>query len=286
MVLTGGFMLAEVVGGIASGSLALLADAGHMLTDAGALLLAWLGFRWGRRAADPARTYGYHRLEVLAAFTNGIALVAIVVWIAVEAVRRLLAPVEVLGGLMFWVAVLGLAVNLGSFAVLHGADRDNLNIRGALVHVAGDLLGSVAAVAAAAVIHFTGWMPIDPLLSLLVAAVMLRGAVYIIRRSGHVLLEGTPEGLDIEDLRTGLGRAVPELENVHHIHAWSLSAERRLVTLHAAVREGSDHSAVLAAVKAHLADAHGVGHSVVQLEPRHCPDETDGDGRHARNGRP
>lgn len=281
MVLTGAFMVVEIAGGLYTGSLALLADAGHMLTDAAALLLAWLGFRLGRRAADPERTYGYHRLEVLAAFVNGIALVGIVLWIVIEAIKRLLTPVEVLGTPMLVVAVLGLLVNLGSFLILHGGDRDNLNIRGAVVHVLGDMLGSVAAIAAAAIIMATGWMPIDPILSLVAAGLILRGALFVIAKSGHVLLEGTPEGLDIESLRAGLSRAIPEVENVHHIHAWSLSAEQRLVTLHATVRGDSDPTAVLAAVKAHLRAEHGIGHSVVQLEPHACPDEADDRGSKA-----
>ena len=164
MLLTSGFMLAEVVGGVVAGSLALLADAGHMLTDCASLALAWMAFRIGRRPHDARRTYGYHRFQVLAAFVNGLSLIAIVLWIAIEAVRRLLDPVEVLGGLMLVIAVLGLLVNLAAFWILHGGDRANLNIRGAALHVMGDLLGSVAAIVAALVIFWDGWVPIDPLL--------------------------------------------------------------------------------------------------------------------------
>ena len=150
MLLTGGFMLAEVAGGIVAGSLALLADAGHMLTDCASLALAWMAFRIGRRPHDARRTYGYHRFQVLAAFVNGLTLIAIVGWIVIEAVRRLLAPVEVLGGLMLAIAVLGLLVNLAAFWILHRGDRENLNIQGAALHVLGDLLGSVAAIVAGA----------------------------------------------------------------------------------------------------------------------------------------
>ena len=154
MLLTGGFMVAEVAGGIAAGSLALLADAGHMLTDCASLALAWMAFRIGRRPHDARRSYGYHRFQVLAAFVNGIALIAIVGWIVIEAVRRLLAPVEVLGGLMLVIAVLGLLVNLGAFWILHGGDQQNLNLRGAALHVLGDLLGSIAAIAAGLIISW------------------------------------------------------------------------------------------------------------------------------------
>ena len=152
MLLTGGFMAVEVAGGLASGSLALLADAGHMLTDAAALSFAWIAFRLARRPADTRRSYGYHRFQILAAFVNGVVLMAIVAWIAFEALQRLREPVEVLGGLMLAVAGVGLAVNLLSFAILHGGNRENLNVRGALLHVASDLLGSLAAIIAAVVI--------------------------------------------------------------------------------------------------------------------------------------
>ena len=162
--LTGGFMLAELVGGILSGSLALLADAGHMLTDFASLMLAWFAFRIARRPADWKRTYGYDRFSVLAAFVNGLTLFAIAIWIVIEAIRRLSQPVEVLGGLMLWVALAGLVVNIASFWVLTREDSDNLNIRAAALHVAGDLLGSVAAIVASLVILWTGWMPIDDFL--------------------------------------------------------------------------------------------------------------------------
>ena len=272
MLLTGGFMLVEVVGGLLSGSLALLADAGHMLTDFAALALAWLAFRLARRPADSLRSYGYHRAQVLAAFVNGIALVAIVGWIVVEALRRLFAPVEVLGGLMLAVAAVGLLVNLAAFALRHGGDRDNLNMRGAAVHVLGDLLGSAAAILAALVILWTGWMPIDPLLSLLVALLILRSGWLILKKSGHILLEGTPDWLDVGELRAGLIAAVPAVEDVHHVHVWSLTTDHPLITLHAVLRPGADSEANLAAIKAHLSERVGIEHSTVQIEIGTCSD--------------
>src|SRR5690606_32009290 len=156
LCLTGGFMLAELAGGILSGSLALIADSGHMLTDTVALFLAWLGFRLGRRPADARRSFGYSRLEVLAGLLNAMSLFALVGWIAYEAVQRFFSPEQVLAGPMFVVAVLGLVVNLVVFRILSGADADHVNIKGALLHVIGDLLGSVAAIAAALIIWFTG----------------------------------------------------------------------------------------------------------------------------------
>lgn len=266
MVLTGGFMVVEVIGGIAAGSLALLADAGHMLTDAASLAMAWFAFRVSRRPNDHRRTYGYHRFQVLAAFVNAVTLVAIVGWIAYEAVQRFLAPVEVLGGLMLAVAVLGLLVNIAAFAILHGGDRENLNLRGAALHVMGDLLGSIAAIVAAVVIFQTGWMPIDPLLSLLVAGLVLRSAWFILRRSAHILLEGTPEWLDLNELRAALTAAVPAVRNIHHVHAWMLTSERPLMTLHASIDPGADYSDTLMRIHRFLERTYDVSHATVQIE--------------------
>jgi cobalt-zinc-cadmium efflux system protein len=273
MLLIGGFTLAEVAGGILSGSLALLADAGHMLTDTASLALAWAAFRVARRPHDAMRTYGYHRFQVLAAFVNGVTLMAIVGWIGIEAIRRLFSPVEVLGGMMLAVAALGLVVNLVAFAILHGAERQNLNVRGAALHVLGDLLGSLAAIVAALVILWTGWTPIDPLLSLLVAALILRSAWFLVRKSCHVLLEGTPEWLDVAELKVALSHAVPEILDVHHVHAWMLTGERPLMTLHVTVCEGSDHHAVLIAITRFLRSDYGIDHATVQIEPAGCADD-------------
>lgn len=277
MLLTGGFMIAEIVGGILSGSLALIADAGHMLTDAASLALAWLAFRAGRWPADPTRSYGYHRFQVLAAFVNGLTLLAIVAWIGIEAVRRLIAPVEVLPKPMLAIAVLGLLVNLVVFLMLHRGNRHNLNVRGAAAHVMGDLLGSVAAIAVALIILATGWTPIDPLLSILVALLILRSGWDIVRRSAHVLLEGSPEAIDVDRLRAEMREVVPEVEDVHHVHAWSLTQERPLLTLHATVRRDSDHDTVLRAIRSVLHDRFGVEHATVQIENDRCADAHDHD---------
>lgn len=267
LVLTAGFMIAEVVGGLLSGSLALLADAGHMLTDTAALALAWTAFRVSRRPHDARRTYGYHRVQVIAAFVNGLALVLIVGWIGIEAVRRLLNPVEVLGLPMLAVAVLGLAVNLVAFLILHRSSEENLNLQGAAVHVIGDLLGSLAAIIAAAVILATGWTPIDPLLSIAVALLVLRSAWRLIRRSAHILLEGAPEWLDEDELREELVAAVPGVRSVHHVHSWMLTQERPLITLHARVDEGTDQQSVLRAINDFLKRRYDIEHATIQVEP-------------------
>lgn len=272
MLLTGGFMVVEVIGGLVSGSLALIADAGHMATDTAALALAWFAFRLSRRPADPSRSYGYHRGEVLAAFINGIAMIALVVWILVEAIQRLSAPVEVLGGIMLWVAVGGLLINLVAFWLLHSGSKDNLNVRGAAVHVAGDLLGSIGAILAAAIILWTGWTPVDPLLSIAVALLILRSAWMITRQSAHILMEGAPAGLHPADIKADLLQHIPAVEDVHHIHVWSLTQERHLVTLHARIHADADADESLNAVNTRLVDEFHVDHATVQIEKKPCAD--------------
>lgn len=268
-LLTGAFMLVEVAGGLFAGSLALLADAGHMLADVGALVLAYAGIRFGRRPGDPRRTYGYERLEVLAAFVNGLTLVAIATWIMVEAVGRFLSPGPVLSGPMLVVAVVGLVVNLGGVLLLHGLE-ENLNVRGALAHIVGDLLGSLAAIAAALVIRFSGWTPIDPILAVLVALLILRSGFDVVRRSGHILLEGAPEEIDREEIARALAE-LPEIERVQHIHVWSLTSGRVLATLHLRLRPGADARVALLAAKAQLQARFGIAHSTVELDLEHDP---------------
>ncbi|WP_137139076.1 cation diffusion facilitator family transporter [Azospirillum brasilense] len=272
LLMTAGLMVVEVVGGVLSGSLALLADAGHMLTDAAALALAWLAFRLGRRPSDRRRSFGYHRLQVLAAFVNGLSLFLLSAWILWEAAQRLLEPQPVLGGTMMAVAVLGGLGNLVGFWILHRGDRGNLNVRGAALHVLGDLLGSVAAVVAAGIILATGWTPIDPILSVLVALLILRGAWEVVRQSAHILVEGTPVGIDVDELRSALHQAVPAVTDIHHVHVWSLTAERPLLTMHAVVPPGTDRDAVLRDLVETLRGRFGIGHATVQVETGPCPD--------------
>jgi cobalt-zinc-cadmium efflux system protein len=272
-LLTGSFMLAEVAGGLISGSLALLADAGHMLTDFASLALAWLGFRLTRRPADWRRTYGFDRFSVLVAFVNGIALFAIAAWIVVEAVQRLWQPVTVLGGIMLWVALAGLAVNIAGFFILRRGDKSNLNIRAATVHVAGDLLGSVAAVSASIVILGTGWMPIDPLLSIVVALIILRSAWKVVGDSSHILLEGSPAGFDVRAVKEDICKALPFVQDIHHVHAWSISEERPMVTLHANIEAGTDSETAVRKIKQMLAEHFSIAHATVEIEYGECGDD-------------
>ena len=276
LCITGGFTVVEVVGGLITGSLALLADAGHMLTDTAALALAVFAFAISSKPADSQRSYGYHRMQVLAAFVNGLTLLAIVIWILVEAVQRLLDPPEVLGGVMLYIAIAGLLVNVAAFFVLHGGDQHNLNMRGAALHVLSDLLGSVAAIVAAVVIVRTGWMPIDPLLSILVALLILRSAIFIVRKSAHILLEGTPDRLDIAEMKARIMANVPGVVDVHHVHVWGLTQERLMLTMHARFREGCvDWGEQIRAIKALLKRDYAIDHSTIEAETPNCADADD-----------
>ena len=273
LVLTGVFTLVEFAGGIISGSLALLADAGHMLTDTLALGLAAFAFHVSARPADAKRSFGYHRFQIIAAFVNGLTILFIVAWIVFEAIQRLLEPPDVIGGTMLLVAIIGLVVNVVAFVILHGGDQENLNIRGAVLHVMGDLLGSVAAVAGAIVIIRTGWMPIDPILSLLVAALLLRSAWQLTRRSAHILLEGSPEWLDVQEMREKIVATVPAVLDIHHVHVWGLTPQHPILTMHVVLQEAPENpTAIVRRVKETLEAEFGVTHSTIELEVDDCAD--------------
>ena len=267
------FIFIEAAGGLVAGSLALLADAGHMVSDAAALGMSWAALRIGKRPADAVRSYGYRRLEVLVAFVNGCTLFVIAGWIVFEAARRFAAPVPVLGGTMLAVAVAGLVANVAAFFVLNGGNRANLNMRSAWLHVFGDLLGFVVAIVAAGVILWTGWSPIDPILSIFVALLILRSAGGIVKSSAHILLEGTPPGLDLNLLRADLAAAVPAVAEVHHVHAWLLTAEEPLVTLHVRCRPDADPASIIPVINSRLKDRFGIVHSTIQIDPVDCADE-------------
>ncbi|OQM77071.1 cation diffusion facilitator family transporter [Manganibacter manganicus] len=279
--LTGGFMVVEALGGWLTGSLALLADAGHMLTDCLALALAWYAFHLGERPATAQLTYGFGRVKTLVAYTNGIAIFVIALLIVYEAWKRFQAPPLVLGGPMLGVAGIGLVVNIAGFLILHGGDRESLNMRGAILHVLGDLLGSVAAIAAAVVILVTGWTPIDPILSVLVAVLILSTAWRLMRDAAHVLLEGTPPRLDRDDIARDIEKNVPGVREVHHMHVWSLDGSRHMATLHACLDEGVDAHQAVCAIKRRLADQHDIDHATVEPEFGHCADGSHEHGGHA-----
>ncbi len=271
--LTGAFMTVELVGGVIAGSLALIADAGHMLSDFASLTLAWIAFRIARRPADAKRSYGFARFSVLAAFVNGLTLIGIAVWILVEAALRLFEPGEVLAGPMMWIAIAGLAVNILAFFTLHGADQNSLNVRGALLHVIGDMLGSVAAIVAALIIMYTGWMIADPILSALIALIIVRSAWVLVSEAGHILLEGTPPHLDVAKIEADLEAHVDGVLDVHHAHAWSLDGTSSIMTLHARIEENVSGPGVIAAIKSRLQTEHHVGHATIEIETEACAND-------------
>jgi len=266
LLLTGGFMVVEAIGGWWAGSLALLADAGHMLTDTAALALSWYAVRAAQRPATPQRSFGHSRIEILAAFINGVALIAIAAWIVVEAVQRLAAPEPIRSGTMLVVAVFGLLVNIAAFFILSGSRNATLNLRGAFLHVAGDMLGSLAAIVAALVILVSGWTPIDPILSVFVVLLIVRSAWRLVREAWHVLMEGAPRDLDVEALKQDLVRQIPGVMDVHHVHAWLLTPERPLITLHARIAASADHDDVLRLIQERLKRDFGISHATVQVE--------------------
>ena len=273
LVLTATFMVVEVIGGIVSGSLALLADAGHMLTDTMALALAAVAFQVSKRPADSRLTYGYQRFQILAAFVNGLSLLLIVAWILYEAIDRFRNPNEILGNTMLLIAAIGLIVNIIAFAVLHSGDRENLNIRGAALHVAGDLLGSVAAIIAALVIIQTGWTPIDPILSVAVALLILRSAWILVRRSAHVLLEGAPEWLDIDAMQQYIVQRVTSVVGIHHVHVWGMTPQDLMLTMHVRLQDTPDNpTECIRQIKQALKAEYGIGHTTVEIETEDCAD--------------
>ncbi len=274
LALTATFMLVEVVGGILSGSLALLADAGHMLTDTMALALSAIAFRVSSRPADEKRSFGYQRFQILAAFVNGLSLFVVVGWILIEAVQRILNPLVVMGQMMLIVATAGLIINIIVFIVIHGGDQENLNMRGAALHVLGDLLGSVAAITAALVILYTGWMPIDPILSIGVALLIFRSAWHLVKRSGHILLEGAPEWLNVDEMQSKVVAGNPEVKEIHHVHVWGLTPQHPMLTMHVALRQlQSDTTATVRSIKELLRKEYGINHSTIEVECDDCADD-------------
>lgn len=273
LLLTGSFMIVEVIGGVLSGSLALLADAGHMLTDTMALGLAAMAFHVSKRPPDGKLTFGYQRFQILAAFVNGLSLLVIVGWILFEAAHRFLSPNPILGETMLVVAAAGLVVNIACFAVLHSGDKDNLNIRGAALHVAGDLLGSVAAIVAALVVIYTGWTPIDPILSVAVAGLILRSAWTLVKRSAHILLEGAPEWLNVRAMQERIVDVVPGVDEIHHVHIWGLTPQQLMLTMHISLScDVGRQSEVLREVKEFLRREYGIGHATIEVDVDGCAD--------------
>lgn len=276
LALTSVMLVVEAVGGWISGSLALLADAAHMLVDASALLFAWLGAVFARRPADARRSFGYARLEVLVGYTNALTQVFLVGWIVFEAIHRFLAPAPILSGTMLAVALAGLVVNLVVLKVLGGHHHDDVNTAGARLHVLGDLLGSVGAVGAALLVRFFDWLWADPLISVVVAVLILNSAVRLLRRCAHILLEGVPEGAEVALVASALEREAEGVHDVHHVHVWQLSGGHRIATLHARLQEGAAPEQAIRSIQAVLRVRFAVMHATVQIEGAHCAQVTCG----------
>jgi cobalt-zinc-cadmium efflux system protein len=273
--ITAGFMIAEAIGGWLAGSLALIADAAHMLADAGALAMSYGAVRAARRPVSDVMSYGHHRWQVLAAFVNGLALLLLSSWIVFEAAHRLVSPAAIQARTMMTVAALGIAANVLSYLVLSRGER-TLNVRSALLHVAADILGNIGALVAGLLILLTHWTPIDPILSMITAILIVRGGYRITRESAHILLEGTPTAFDAAEVERQIKAAVPTVTAVHHIHAWSLNDERQMLTLHVVVREGADTIACLAGVQGTLRTRLNILHATVQIETVACGDDCSG----------
>ena len=264
--LTGLFMVAETAGGLLSGSLALLADAGHMFTDVAALALSLGAMSLARRPPSPGKTYGYVRLEILAALVNGAALLVIAGFITWEAWERLGEPVAVDAGILLGVAGAGLLVNVAGAWLLHGHADSSLNVRGAYLHVLGDLLGSIGALLAGGIILLTGWYPADPLISVVIALLILVSAWRLVREATDVLLEAAPAHVDVDELRKELA-AVPGLQDVHDLHVWTLTSGFVALSGHGVIDDPARHAGVLADIQERVR-RFGIGHITFQLEQR------------------
>ncbi|MEA3404254.1 MAG: cation diffusion facilitator family transporter [Pseudomonadota bacterium] len=265
-VITASYMMVEIIGGLWVNSIALVADGVHMMTDALALAVAWWGFHMGQKPATERMTFGFQRFQILTAFVNGFTLLLIVGGIAVMAIHRFLEPQEVMGKEMFIIALIGLFNNLLVFWILHSGDQNNMNMRGATLHFLGDTLGSVAVIGGAILIYYTGWMPIDPILSLIMVVIIGVGAYRLTKESAHVLLEGVPAGYEIQCIKEDLERHFDYLTSVHHIHLWAISEEQVVMTLHAKTDLAHINDETLSVIKQYLLDEHKVHHVTLQLE--------------------
>lgn len=270
--LAASYMLAEVIGGLLTGSLALLADAGHMLSDVAALTLSLFALWLAQRPATDERTFGWHRVEILAALANGVALVAIALVVVIEAVGRLGAPPEVQGGPMLLIATGGLLVNLASLAVLHGGREGSLNLRGAWLHVLSDALGSVGAMAAGAGLLLFGWRWADPAASIAIAILVAGSAGQLLRETVAVLLEASPRHIDVAEVRDALA-AVPGVLSVHDLHVWTITSGLVSLSCHVQSEEDVKDPELLAELQQLLRRRFAIDHATIQLEPEHFEEE-------------
>jgi cobalt-zinc-cadmium efflux system protein len=271
LLATSTFVVIEIVAGIRAHSLALLSDAGHNFTDALALGLAWLGFYLQSKPADETKTFGYHRAAVLSAFVNALTLVALSVWILYESVLRLNSPQAVNESVMFAIACLGLLMNGGIMLALKTASRGDVNIRGAFIHMLGDALGSIAIIAGAFAIRYTGWRQVDPILSILIALLIVWTAWDIVRESLNILLEGLPRGIRLCDVTSAM-KATPGVLDVHDLHIWSLGSSAHALSCHVRIEDvpPSASDVILRRLNGVLEQKFHIAHTTVQFEHVSC----------------
>ncbi|MDA2137782.1 cation diffusion facilitator family transporter [Bacillus cereus group sp. Bc256] len=265
-LLTTSFMIAEVIGGFVTNSLALLSDAGHMLSDAVSLALSLLAFKLGEKTATAAKTYGYKRVEMLAALCNGVVLIVISIYIFIEAIRRFTEPVEIASNGMLIIAVLGLLINiLSAWILMRGGDvKGNLNLRSAFLHVLGDLLGSVGAIIAALLIKFFGWTAADAIASILVSILVIISGWRVTRDTVHILMEGAPQHINVEEVKSTLLN-IPVVKEVHDLHIWSVTSDFQVLTCHLIIK-GNETQSVLKEATDVLKEKFHVEHVTIQVE--------------------
>jgi cobalt-zinc-cadmium efflux system protein len=265
LALTFGYMLAEAVGGYLANSLALLSDAGHMLTDVAALALSLFAIRFASRPATARKTYGFYRLEILAALANGVTLMVLSLLICVEAYHRLRAPEQVQGWTLVWISAGGLAVNVVSAWLLSHSHADSLNVRGAFLHVLGDLLGSVAAIAAGVLIIWRGWAWADPIFSVIISVLIIYSSWRLVADAVNVLLEGTPSHINAAAVEEAM-RSVPGVRAVHDLHIWTITSGRHAITVHVVINDASESYRILREVREMLSERFALTHSTIQIE--------------------
>ena len=258
-------MFAEAIGGWLTNSLALLADAGHMLTDVAALALTLAAIWFASRPATPQKTFGYYRLEILAAFVNGIALVLLSLWVIYEAYERWTDPPEILGTGLTIVATGGLFINLIAAYLLHGNHEHDLNMRGAWLHVMGDALGSLAAIGAGVVILAFGWLWADAVVSVLISLIIIYGAWKLIRESVNVLLEGTPSHINLRAIEESILN-MDSVRNVHDLHVWTITSGMEALSVHVVHRDSASQSNLLERLRRKIHDEFGIDHLTIQME--------------------
>lgn len=267
LCLTTAYMVAEVIGGFLSNSLALLADAGHMLADVAALLMSLMAFYISSRPADDKATYGYYRAEVIAAFINGVVLLIVSFFIIKEAMLRFFTPAEVEPDLMLWVAFGGLVINIAGLFVLKGHSSSNINIKGAFLHVMSDTLGSIGVIFSGILIKIFNWRLVDPIMSIAIALLVFYSSIRLIMETLHVLMEHAPRHINPKDILEEL-LSVPEILSVDNLHVWSITQGKDALSAHVVVEEGVDYNEILKNVKNILQAKFGISHTTIQIEKK------------------